>query len=354
MTSYKEISMVAVFVFATCAYAQQPYAVRAVYLTPSDISEPLEEQISLKRNILIDVQRFYGKEMSKHGYGYKTFDLEKGDNNRVVIHKVKGKKTLREYSNTTFILNEIDDTLGQDFSVKDIIRVVFLTGAEKVHVGAYNLQRCLEHWQGNINNVIDRTCKEYSMIPADRTTLMSFLTAHELGHAFGLMHNPDGITVVMNGSPKPHNDSSFDLDLVFLSEDETKWLDVHPYFNRRDYIKSTPKVTKATKWELNTGFIRIVFGIKNKNELHHSQLVSKSRDEVVGWGDLNAENSTIEFNVHRRMFLKSDKVVLHLIDIEGNRLTHELDIELNDVPAAPSKPKVKTVIIWAELKADLK
>ena len=86
---------------------------------------------------------------------------------------------------------------------------------------------------------------------------MSFLTAHELGHAFGLMHNPDGITVVMNGSPKPHNDSSFDLDLVFLSEDETKWLDVHPYFNRQDYIKSTPKVTKATKWELNTGSLEL-------------------------------------------------------------------------------------------------
>ena len=56
-------------------------------------------------------------------------------------------------------------------------------------------------------------------------------------------------------------------------------------------------------------FIRIVFGIK-KIRMNYitPQLVSKSRDEVVGWGDLNAENSTIEFNVHRRMFLKSDKV----------------------------------------------
>ena len=344
------MTILVIFVIATNPiYAGlEQLTVRAVYLTPTDVAEPLEEEISLKRNILIDVQRFYGKEMNKRGYGYKTFNLEKDDNNRVIIHKIKGKRTLKQYEKLELTRREVNAAFGNPFNIgaEDVIWVVFLAGAEQIKGGALNLGMCF-FWEG-----VDRVCADYSLIPANREITLSHLTAHELGHAFGLNHNEGGELFLMKPSVKKAPTS--DLDIVFLSDDECRWLDVHQYFNDRDRNESFPVVTKANKWELNTGFIRIVFTVSNNHKLHHSYLQRGSGDQhfVLGWGELSGDKLSMEFSIHRNEFLKKDKVILHLIDIEGNRLIQDFDMELNDAPAAPSMPKIKAVVIWAELKAD--
>lgn len=328
--------------------------VRAVYLTPTDETEPLEKEISVKRNALINTQRFYGKEMRKHGFGYKTFNLEKNNRNRVIIHKLKGKKTLKQYQNLELIEKEVIAAFGDTFAIgaENTIRVVFLTGAEKIDNGAYNLTQCTLWEQGN--RLVDRVCADHSLIPANKDMLLSHLLAHELGHAFGLMHNEGGELFLMKPSVKELPTS--DLDIVFLSEDECRWLDAHPYFNDQPRNDAIPVVTKANKWELNTGFIRIVFTVRNKHKLHHSYLQRGrgDKDFVLGWGKLSADKLSTEFLIHRREFIQKDKVNLYLIDVHGNIFSQDFDMELNDAPAAPSKPSVKTVIIFAELKSERK
>ena len=327
-------------------YADQPL-VRVIYLTPSDMEVPLETEVKAKATILLNTQRFYAKEMNRHGYGYKTFNLETDGNGKVIFHKIKGKKTLRQYGNIDLIVDEVNNALGEGFNDKNGLRVVYVAGAEKIAGGAFNANWC-KTWRDNANNVVDEICASYPIIPANRSTLSSFLTAHEIGHAFGLDHNQGGKDFVMVASVD--DNPSYDLDITFLSPEEARWLDKNRYFNNRKHIKAFPIVTKSEKFELNTGYIRIIFDVKNKNRIHQSFLKCVSRNETVGWGTLSAGTFTIEFNVHRKMFLKSDKVRLHTMDVEGNQFFNELTINLNDAPAAPSNPKVKTVIIWAELK----
>lgn len=344
------MAILVVFVIATSPiYAGlDQLTVRAVYLTPTDETQPSEEEISLKRNILIDVQRFYGKEMNKRGYGYKTFNPEKDDNNRVVIHNIKGKRTLKQYEKLELIRGEVNTVFGNPFNIgaENVIWVVFLTGAENINTGAYTLGMCLL-WEG-----VDHVCAYHSLIPVNRDTLITHATAHELGHAFGLNHNEGGELFLMKSEVK--EDPSADLDIVFLSDDECHWLDAHQYFNDRDRNESIPVVTKANKWELNTGFIRIVFTVRNKHKLHHSYLQRRSGDKnfVLGWGKLSDNKLSTEFLIHRREFIKKDKVNLYLIDVQGNIFFQDLNIELNDAPAAPSRSKAKVVTTWSELKTN--
>ena len=194
--------------------------VRAIYLTPSDMGVPLEAEMKAKANILLNTQRFYAKEMNRHGYGYKTFNLETDGDGKVIFHNIKGKKTLRQYGDINLIVDEVNNALGEGFKDENGLRVVYVAG----------------------------------------------------------------------------------------------------------------------------------FDVKNKNRIHQSFLKCVSRNEAVGWGTLSAGTFTIEFNVHRKMFLKSDKVQLHTMDVEGNQFFNELTINLNDAPAAPSNLEVKTIVIWAELK----
>ena len=49
-----------------------------VYFIPNDVVEPAEYHRRLSE-ILLDAQDFFGKEMERNGYGYKTFGLLKDD-----------------------------------------------------------------------------------------------------------------------------------------------------------------------------------------------------------------------------------------------------------------------------------
>ena len=347
------ITLFVVFLITTSSiYAKlDQLTVRVVYLTPTDEVEPLEEEMTEKRNALINTQRFYGKEMRRHGYGYKTFNLEKDERNRVVIHKLKGKRKLSEYLNVDLMREEAIASFGDPFIRGDenSIWVVILTGAKQVGNGGYTLKRCTR-WRVN-NKLVDQVCAEHSLIPANREMLLSHLIAHELGHAFDLRHNDGGELFLMK--PIVIETPSSDLDIVFLSEDECRWLDAHPYFNDRPPNDAIPVVTEANKWELNTGLIRIVFTVKNKHKLHHSYLTETDGDQfVLGWGKLTNDKLSTEFLIHKHNLIDEDIVELLLIDAQGNIFYQDFEIEINDAPAAPSKPRAKTISIWAELKGD--
>ena len=330
----KRFTLIAILLSTTYVYANQPL-VRAIYLAPSDIGMPLEAERKAKANILLNTQRFYAKEMNRHGYGYKTFNLETDGNGKVIFHNINGNKTLRQYSNTDVIVDEVNNALGEGFNDKNGLRVIYVAGAEKIDTSAFNATWC-KTWRDHANNIVDAICANYPIIPANRSTLSSYLTAHEIGHAFGLQHNAGGKDFVMVSTVE--DNPSYDLDIVFLSPEEAKWLDKNRYFNNRKHIKAFPIVSRAEKFELATGYIRIVFDVKNKNRIHQSFLEIASRKE----GDaVDGEHSLLVRLPLSSMFTE-----------KGNQFSNELAINLNDAPAAPSKPKVKTVIIWAELKAD--
>ena len=352
------VAYISVFLSSFETYAAlNQLTVQVVYLIPTDVAEPLEEEISLKRNIVTNVQRFYGKEMNKRGYGYKTFNLEKNDNNIVVIHKIKGDKTLKQYKDLKQAISEVNVALGTE-SINEgdnnVVRVIFIAGLTqiKINTPGINFFKCSTWRIGN--KKLDKICLNHSLVAANRQTLLSFVTAHELGHAFGLNHNKDGESFLMK--PRVNDNRSLDLDIVFLSDDECRWLNAHEYFNNKPNDNSFPVVTKAEKWELDTGFVRIVFNLENKNELYHSYLQRQTGaarpDFVLGWGELSANKLSIEFLIHKREFDRKNNLKLYVIDAQGNILSQDANMEFNGAPAAPSNPNLKTVVIWSRLKVD--
>ena len=344
------ISFTTILLLATCAYAQQPFTVRVVYFTPSDKSVPIEEVISQKRTIMIQVQKFYALEMRKYGYGEKTFTLEKDANNRVVIHKVRGTRKLKEYSNLNLIIEELDEKLGDSLN-KGEIRVVFVTGLKTIgrNEGGRNLWMC--KLVENNGDLIDFTCSHHNIIPAEEPHMLQQITAHEIGHAFGLNHNPDNERFLMKlimirGRNK-------DLDLVDLSYDEARWLSVHKFFSDADQDKSIPKITKVHRLEnININgkqLNRFKFDIKNDNLLHQAYL-SRSGDSIVlGYDEITTRKTTAKFDVFRRNLVGFQTIRVDMIDIKGN-MSHNY-FDLPNVPGAPSNPHLKALATWGEIKA---
>ena len=113
---------------------------------------PLEAEMKAKANILLNTQRFYAKEMNRHGYGYKTFNLETDGDGKVIFHNIKGKKTLRQYGDINLIVDEVNNALGEGFNDENGLRVVYVAGAEKIAGGAFNANWC-KTWRDNANQV---------------------------------------------------------------------------------------------------------------------------------------------------------------------------------------------------------
>ena len=63
------------------------FKVKVVYFKPVG-SEPLEERLADKME---KVQQFYQDEMVRHGFGPKTFRLERDNNGKVKIHVVNAQ-----------------------------------------------------------------------------------------------------------------------------------------------------------------------------------------------------------------------------------------------------------------------
>ena len=94
MKKYIAITLFFAILLLPCADAQQ-FTVRTVYFQPTDAPAPVNREII---NLLIESKDFYRDEMSRHGYGLKTFTLETDPFGNVGFHIVKGKHNSRSLS----------------------------------------------------------------------------------------------------------------------------------------------------------------------------------------------------------------------------------------------------------------
>ena len=374
------ISVTLFFLLVLPALAVQP-AVRVAHLIPRDLSVRAQENdekiieawIRIQedkgkiRTAVIESREFFQSEMEDHDKDSKTFKLEV-DNNGVVIHPVVGGDSLEGYknlaSNGNFvpIADEIDEALDYVRGLRgdDKITAIFITGMGFLARNATATTLLLHPPQGGTLEHDDFTGYLYCFIPVNAANL-SYITAHELGHTFGLSHNRSKKFLMYEDPVKEWLVVDKSLDDMILSEDEARWLHCHRFFNDQNTVKSVPSITKIHIPEL---FFRksrneFQFKVENSFEMHQAYLLvptnGSGNHKVVAYDYMPDKSITATFDVRTSLLGNLEGVRVSLLDERGNYVHY--DIDLFDLPAALADPRAapsmfvpKTIGKWATLK----
>ncbi len=300
--------------------APPEYVVQVVYFIPNDRSP--EQDIDAKLDRLIKrVQQFYKDEMERHGFGRKTFRLETDAAEKTVVHHVNGQFTSSHYANdedTIFtIVNKVVREVDERFDrAKNIVFVVADLGSTRGGgEGGGD-----SHGGGALIN-IDSDCK-------DLKTYFNLAT-HELGHAFGLVHDFRNESYILGYGSRV---------VVELSKCDAEWLDVHRYFNTSQSGIDTPTtIQMLPPLEYPPNAIRLRFTITDANGLHQARLSGPTGPPYFDVGliackRLNGENITVEF-VTTADFITGpyNSAGVKVIDVNGNFTSQSFPIRAEDI-----------------------
>ena len=282
--------------------------IQVVYFTPSDVSEPSDRDVEEKQSIMTDTQNFFGTQMLSHGYGYKTFDLQTR-NGEVVIHKVRGDLQLSRYlNNVDLIPDEVSRKIRNDSDIKRATTVIFVSGADKIGNGALHIGEC------------SKLCTDYLLVPAE-SRIAIHLTAHEIGHSFGLQHNPGAETFLMH--KKIDINSNLDLNWKKISCNEAEWLSYNRYFSRNLLFQSFPRILSnysiSIVDEPGLEFVHFNVSVDSDFEIGVAQLGRNLDSQIISWSKESDSTAAIDFYMKKDAIFDIKDFKLNMIDIQGNR-----------------------------------
>lgn len=310
---FKQICII-ILLFLICSFAgntqetdphQNDYIVKLFYFIPND-RKP-QPDIDAKIDVIIKkVQQFYANEMERQGFERKTFQYEMHDNGNAVVHHVVGKNGDEHYrNNPARSFREIDKSL---YKYNKTVQVIYVDISKRILPGgaaglAYTGKRIL--------------------IPANGGAFNVGVTAHELGHAFGLPHGVGGLRGFSIGA--------------------TAWLDVNRYFN--PHLLPLPKDNEAKVSMLPTSIAypphnhNIFFEITDADSLQvarfmHGPTVLHSAEKVSGVRDIATFTTFGETVKNNRMKVVTADVkgggsYGKWLTLEGVEPNVVLDISLN-------------------------
>lgn len=203
----KNIILFLLLLFAIPAVAFSEGVVKVIYFVPRDraIQQELPAKISAQ---LKKVQTLYADQMESHGYGRKTFDLETDAAGDVIVHQVIGRQDDAFYHADT--LNKVYQENKARFD-------------RQVSINLFVVDVSTERIQGNCG--IAWYDGGPAMVPASGTCVQGDfgvqLIAHEIGHAFDLVHDFRDNSYIM----------SYGAQRNKFSECAATALSVHSYFN---------------------------------------------------------------------------------------------------------------------------
>ena len=262
------VFILTVLSFILCMNSHARFIVETIYFKPSDIANARTD----KTEAVVDAaQELYASQMDSNGFGRKTFRLEREGNGKVKVHIVRDRHGWRHYLNGTWdkVLPELSDRFNPTtppWDKQDSIRLIIIGGVNFVN-GNWG-QGWPHHSNRYGGNVI---------IAEDSGHFDRVLVFHELGHAFGLYHKPEG------------------SDAGALEHYEARWLDKHYHFNNRANNFTFPKVEVHNPKLIATKEDKIRMEvIANSNiGLHQAMLVKNDDIQVIGWDYLNGDNRAI-------------------------------------------------------------
>ena len=305
--------------------------VRLVYFLPND--RPARgEKVAALRELIKDTQAFFADEMQKHGFGRKTFSVETDKDGEPVVHHIDGKFPEEHYHKPGFG-HKVWVEVREHFDDRDLQHIPFVAVDISSEAGEGTINFYAQDgrgvvWSQGAIRQREEAFGGFAAISAVDDLENIGLTAHELGHAFGLLHD----------YRKGHEDTLMGGSRDRLSKCAAEWLSAHHFFNTKPISPNTPgdiQLLSIRAYSQNTVSLR--FKVIDPDGLHHAQLllpelnpdgVSVPRT-MFDCQPLNGETSTFETAIRTAVLI--DRVTLQMMDVNGNITWETFPIELDAV-----------------------
>ena len=257
----------------------EPRTVRMIYFLPND--RPYRANVVQRmKDEILSIQTFYAEQMQAHGYGFTTFRVETDSEGEPMVHHVDGI-----YPDSYYVDNALDNALPQierTFnSATNIYLIVIDNSMHRINIGT----KCPR-------GVGSRRSKHGGFASVSGQFRRD-IVAHELGHAFGLLHDFNDGSYIMSYGPGVNQ----------LSACHAKFLSVHPYFNPDSPIEwgRPPRIESISspRYSADAKSIPIQLKVSDSDGLHQVilHLAQPNRWTVKACRELDGEtDATVQFD----------------------------------------------------------
>ncbi|MCG9132793.1 T9SS type A sorting domain-containing protein [Candidatus Poribacteria bacterium] len=299
--------------------------VRLVYFRPSD--RPHRHSINTELDTLIRWSQYFFAEQMQN-YGQKTFAFETDTTGYAKVHHVTGKFTDTYYHSDTYakVVKEVAeqfDTSKDVFLIAVDVSSEFINNEGTCGIGG-------GEWKSYDSELWRRDFGGTAVIPASGVCINPSITAHELGHVFGLEHDfRDDAYLMAYGTQER------------LSHCAAEWLDAHRFFNN-----DPTAFNDAATMDLHTANtsaprnLSLQFQLTDADGLHQAQLIvpATASDPAQGTKlhtckSLNGKSQTVEFLTSALTIRADSEVTLQVIDDRGGITKQTFPLTIQDNPS---------------------
>ena len=317
-------SFLILFLFITlCAHADFRFEVRIVQFQPTDAPPEKFDILELVK----EAQEFYRNEMQRHGYGPKTFKVEKiaGE---FRVHTANGKRPIKHY--TTGTIEKVIQDLPNELKRQNNIYIIVINGLREIKSS------------NDIASGIARSahCSDFrgEICLAGSNPALDFGTVvYGLGITFGLRNNIFNPNAIMQATLKDGQ--------VEFSDHEARWLDKSHYFNPPHPIDPPPEMKAVHPVIVGRETIRIRVDLTSHNELHQAFAMKHWKD-VIAYDFLSDTEDTAHFQIEKNLLKNVPFIDMLVMDIKGNTCFYKVKVGL----AASVDANQKKLMPWANIK----
>ena len=297
----------------------EPRTVRMIYFLPNDRTYRQEVVDSMK-TVIKQVQTFYSEQMEAHGYGDSTFRLETDAQGQPLVHRVDGQHPdLHYYKNTLSLVN---DELEPTFDIAANVYLILVDnsgGQIGQHPDEVPYATGLGNRVGKVGGFVYVT-----------SNFDAVLVGHEIGHAFGLLHDWSDPAYIMSYGPGQDR----------LSACHAEFLAVQPYFNPDVPMEeaSPPTITVLSPLTYPPGSERVPIRVEveDSDGVHQVLLFYSWWDFHACRGLKGERNAVVEFDYRGSTYNRdggntlldepTQPVSIIAVDTKGNTWRHSFNL----------------------------